>query len=145
MVRTTAYSLAGVLTLALSAGVGQAADMISPQLDKAGFELIVTMTVKPGNRDKVIEIMKPHVAASRKEPGVVLFEFYGGTTDCSAGKALGLPDAACDPLTFYILELYKDRAAFEAHVKEPRLAKVIEALNSLSTKNAEVKIVNPLP
>src|SRR4029077_4515232 len=107
------------------------------------FVVIATTTVKPGAKDKFIEIMKAHVAATRKEPGVLLFDAFGGKADCT-GLPPGIPGSACDPLTFVNVELYKDRAAFDAHLKDPRVAKVLEAFKPL-VANSDVKIVSHVP
>ena len=143
MFRIAARNVVGTLTLALSAGAGLAADNVSAQLEKAGFVVIATTTVKQGAKDKFIEIMRAHVAATRKEPGVLLFEAFGGKSDC-AGIPPGIPSSACDPLTFVNVELYKNLAAFEAHMKDPRVVKVLEAFKPL-VANSDVKIVNHVP
>jgi quinol monooxygenase YgiN len=64
------------------------------------FVLVVRMKVAEGNEDRVAEIIRELVTASRAEPGC---ELYIPCRD---------PD---DPLSYLLYEQYRDKAAFEEH------------------------------
>ena len=64
------------------------------------FVLAVTWTAKPGNEEKVQEILRRMGEASRREPGVIDY-----TTHVD-------PE---NPREFFIYEKYHDAAGLEAH------------------------------
>ena len=84
------------------------------------FVLAVTWTAKPGNEDRVREILEQLGDASRQEPGVITY-----TTHVD-------PE---NPREFFIYEKYHDASGLEAHqetahFKEMVLEQAIPLLES---------------
>jgi len=118
---------AGVFAWATTA---MADDMASGSLDSAGYALVATFTVKPDAKAQFVDAMKENISASRKEPGVVLYRSY---------------QKSSDPLIFVNVELYKDKAAFDAHLKTPHVTKIGETFKSILAKDIDVVTLDPLP
>lgn len=64
------------------------------------YALVARMTAKDGEQERAAEIIPRLVAASRQEPGNLLYIAHRD------------PD---DPRVFLMYEQYDDKAAFEAH------------------------------
>lgn len=64
------------------------------------FVLVVRMTAREGEEDRVAQIMPRLVEASSAEPGNVLYVAHRDPED---------------PRVFLMYEQYRDKAAFEAH------------------------------
>ncbi|MFT7675272.1 MAG: quinol monooxygenase YgiN [Gammaproteobacteria bacterium] len=64
------------------------------------FVIVVTWVAKPGNEQKVQQILRQMGSASSQEPGVVTY-----TTHVNPGN----------PAEFFIYEKYHDEAGLEAH------------------------------
>jgi quinol monooxygenase YgiN len=64
------------------------------------FVLVARMTAKEGEQDRAAEIIPQLVAASREEPGNVLYIAHRDPED---------------PRVFLMYEQYADKDAFEAH------------------------------
>jgi len=46
---------------------------------------------------------------------------------------------------FYSFEEYRDRAAFEAHVKTPSTTRLLSVLKDVQAKDLEAQFLTPLP
>jgi quinol monooxygenase YgiN len=66
--------------------------------------LHATFTARPGEGDRVAEMLRFFAEVVRAEEGNVIFD------------ATRLVD---DPDRFFVYEVYRDRAAFEAHIAAP--------------------------
>jgi quinol monooxygenase YgiN len=102
------------------------ADSASETLDKGGYPLVAFFTVKEGQRDAFIKLMREVTEESRKEPGAIDYRSYQ-TQD--------------SPLQFVNFEVFKDRAAFEAHLNTPHVKKALEAFKQILAKDVEVKFL----
>jgi (4S)-4-hydroxy-5-phosphonooxypentane-2,3-dione isomerase len=77
----------------------------------AKFANVVTIEVVPGRRDQVATLLAAHKARLKNEPGTLQFEVL-------------LPkDDDTKVLSF---EMYRDAAAFEAHLHGPSLAQLLK-------------------
>jgi quinol monooxygenase YgiN len=65
-----------------------------------GYVLAVTWRAKPGQEERVAEILRTMVPLTRQEPGCVHYYAHVATDD---------------PRRFFLFEEYRDEAAFEAH------------------------------
>jgi quinol monooxygenase YgiN len=92
--------------------------------------LAVTITVKQGQRDRFIHAMQAQVQASRSEPGVAEFNAFASQSD---------------PLVFHTFERYRDKAAFEAHLAAPNMAKLLAVLKEVQAKELEATFLQLLP
>lgn len=110
-------------SLILAAQPTLAEDTSAPILDTAGYSLVATFTVKPEAKDAFIAAMQANVVASRLEPGVILYRSY---------------QSSGDPLTFVNVELYKDKAAFDAHLASAHVAKISEEFKAILAKEIAV-------
>ena len=63
--------------------------------------LYAEFTVTPGNERRVTEMMRELTAHVRQEPGNLVFEPY---------------TEQANPNRYFVFEVYKDDAAFEAHI-----------------------------
>lgn len=118
--------LASATALAVALGVLPA----SAQADAGTFALVAKITIKPGQERRFVEAMKAQVDASRAEPGVVAFRVLASSSD---------------PLVFYSFEEYRDKAAFEAHVRTPSTTKLLAVLKDVQAKDLEAEFLQPLP
>jgi quinol monooxygenase YgiN len=83
------------------------------------FANVVTIDVAPGQRDQVATLLAAHKARLKNEPGTVQFEVL-------------LPkDDDTKVLSF---ELYRDAAAFEAHLHGPSLAQLLKETAGMVVK-----------
>jgi (4S)-4-hydroxy-5-phosphonooxypentane-2,3-dione isomerase len=71
------------------------------------FANVVTIEVAPGRRDEVVALLLAHKARLKDEPGPLQFEVL-------------LPKD--DDTNVRVYEMYRDAAAFEAHLNAPSLA-----------------------
>ena len=72
---------------------------------------VVTIEVAPGRRDQVVALLAAHKARLKSEPGTLQFEML-------------LPND--DDTKVLSFEMYRDAAAFEAHLKGPSLAQLLK-------------------
>jgi quinol monooxygenase YgiN len=63
--------------------------------------LYAEFTVTPGNEQRVAEMMRELTAHVRQEPGNLSFDAY---------------TEEANPSRYFVFEVYKDDAAFEAHI-----------------------------
>ena len=75
------------------------------------FANVVTIEVAPGRRDQVVALLAAHKARLKSEPGTLQFEML-------------LPND--DDTKVLSFEMYRDAAAFEAHLKGPSLAQLLK-------------------
>ena len=75
------------------------------------FANVVTIEVVPGRRDQVVALLAAHKARLKSEPGTLQFEML-------------LPND--DDTKVLSFEMYRDAAAFEAHLKGPSLAQLLK-------------------
>jgi (4S)-4-hydroxy-5-phosphonooxypentane-2,3-dione isomerase len=83
------------------------------------FANVVTIEVAPGHRDQVVTSLAAHKARVKDEPGTLQFEVL-------------LPQG--DDTKVLSFEMYRDAAAFEAHLNGPSLAKLREEIAGIVTK-----------
>ena len=77
------------------------------------FGLIVSVRVKPEKREEFLRAIEDDsICSVRDEPGCVRFDV--------------LQDRA-DPDHYYFYEVYRDEAAFQAHLETPHLARWMKA------------------
>ena len=91
--------------------------------------LAVTWVANPGKEAEVAKIFRELEAASRQEPGCLLYIVHRHRTD---------------PARFFIYEQYRDNAALEAHRQSPHFQRyAITELNSIA-KRQEGEVYLPL-
>jgi quinol monooxygenase YgiN len=83
------------------------------------FANVVTIEVAPGRRDQVVTLLLAHKARLKDEPGTLQFEVL-------------LPKDDDTKVLSY--EVYRDAAAFEAHLKGPSLARLKEEITGVVVK-----------
>ena len=77
--------------------------------------IIVSFRLKPGSWEKFDAIIREHARRTREEePGCERFEAFQPVT----------AEGALDKGRFMVCEVYRDQAALDAHIKNPRLAVV---------------------
>ncbi len=72
--------------------------------------VIARYRAEPGRGDEVAELLVPHIAATRAEPGCRGFLVNRSTEDADR---------------FVLYEQYVDEAAFEAHRESPHFARYV--------------------
>jgi (4S)-4-hydroxy-5-phosphonooxypentane-2,3-dione isomerase len=91
--------------------------------------LAVTWMAKPGLEDEVVEIFRKMQAASRQEPGCVMYMVHRHKTD---------------EQRFFIYEQYRDAAALEAHRNSPHFQEyVVKRLKDIGERK-EGELYSPL-
>ena len=90
------------------------------------FANVVTIEVVPGRRDQVVTLLLAHKARLKDEPGTLQFEVL-------------LPKDDDTKVLSY--EVYRDAAAFEAHLKGPSLARLKEEITGVVVKLHGVRCV----
>jgi quinol monooxygenase YgiN len=83
------------------------------------FANVVTIEVAPGRRDQVVTSLEAHKARLKDEPGTLQFEVL-------------LPKDDDTKVLSY--EVYRDAAAFEAHLKGSSLAQLREEIAGVVMK-----------
>ena len=83
------------------------------------FANLVTIEVAPGRRDQVVALLAAHKARLKSEPGTLQFEML-------------LPND--DDTKVLSFEMYRDAAAFEAHLNGPSLAQFREEIAGMVMK-----------
>jgi quinol monooxygenase YgiN len=78
-----------------------------------GFVVSVRIIAKEGEADSVADILKSLVRPSMAEPGMKFFMPYR---------------SADNPSEFFVYELYKDRAGWDAHNASPHFLAAVDAL-----------------
>ena len=127
---TTIIRRSELLASATALAIALAALPASAQADAGTFALIAKITIKPEQGGRFMEAMKAQVDESRAEPGVVGFRVFA---------------SSADPLVFYSFEEYRDKAAFEAHVKASSTTRLLSVLKDVQAKDLEVQFLTSLP
>ncbi len=70
------------------------------------LHLIATLTIKPGSLDAIKKAVQPCIDATRKEKGCISYDLHQSLTDEN---------------TLVFVERWSDKAALEAHFREPHL------------------------
>jgi quinol monooxygenase YgiN len=83
------------------------------------FANVVTIEIAPGRRDQVVSLLLAHKARLKDEPGTLQFEVL-------------LPKDDDTKVLSY--EIYRDAAAFDAHLKGPSLAQLREEIAGMVMK-----------
>jgi len=92
------YALAA---LALATGIATAAQAAEP-----AFESLATLHVVPAHLATFEASLRDNAASARTQPGNLSFTVFQSQTDVN---------------TLYVLEQWKDKAAYQAHLKQPKL------------------------
>ena len=93
--------------------------------------LYAEFTVKPGNEERVAEMMRELTVLVRQEPGNVTFSPY---------------TEEANPNRYFVFEVYADEAAFQAHITAPYGARFNAELAGLIEGDAsELTWLRPLP
>jgi quinol monooxygenase YgiN len=91
--------------------------------------LAVTWMANPGREEQVAQIFTKLQAASRQEPGCLMYVVHRHKTD---------------PRCFFIYEQYRDDAAREAHRQSPHFQEyVVKALKNIGERK-EGELYSPL-
>ena len=83
------------------------------------FANVVTIEVAPGRRDQVVTLLLAHKARLRDEPGTLQFDVL-------------LPKD--DDTKVFSFEMYRDAAAFEAHLNGPSLEQLRQEIGGMVIK-----------
>ena len=83
------------------------------------FANVVTIETAPGRRDQVVSLLRAHKARLKDEPGTLQFDVL-------------LPKDDDTKVLSY--EIYRDAAAFDAHLKGPSLAQLREEIAGMVVK-----------
>jgi quinol monooxygenase YgiN len=91
--------------------------------------LAVTWMANPSHEDEVAEIFTKLQAASREEPGCLMYMVHRHQTD---------------PRHFFIYEQYRDQAALEAHRNSPHFQEyAVKGLANIAVR-AQGNLYSPL-
>jgi quinol monooxygenase YgiN len=91
--------------------------------------LAVTWMANPSHEDEVAEIFTKLQAASRQEPGCLMYMVHRHQTD---------------PRHFFIYEQYRDQAALEAHRNSPHFQEyAVKGLANIAVR-AQGNLYSPL-
>jgi len=80
------------------------------------ISLYAEFTATPGNTERVSGLIAEFAATVRAEPGNLRFDAHS---------------VASNPATFFVYELYRDQAAFDAHLAQPSGSAFNRALSAL--------------
>jgi quinol monooxygenase YgiN len=83
---------------------------------KGPFVMIVHLQVKKGEEKAILESVKPCIAATRKEPGCLTYEFSQDTQD---------------PTKFVFYEKWKSAKALEEHLAAEHTKKFVDGLGKV--------------
>jgi quinol monooxygenase YgiN len=85
------------------------------------YVVAATYRVKPGEEEKVREVLETMAPLSRKEPGCIFYQAHRS------------PD---DPRVFFLYEQYVDEAGYQAHMATPHFERWIkgEAIPRLESR-----------
>ena len=89
--------------------------------------LIATLTIKPGSMDAIYEAVMPCIEATREETGCISYDLHRSITNENK-------------LVF--VECWQDRAALDAHFKEPHLVAWRDA-GAAYFVDRKIEIINP--
>ena len=113
--RTMVGGTLGALVAAAGAGVAPAMAQPAP----SGLRVVAELIAKPGSADELRKLLLPFAEGARNEPGCVQYT---------------LLEIQNDPGHFMTYEIWTDRPALDAHMKNPALAAVGPKLTSMLVK-----------
>ena len=88
-----------------------------------GFVVAINITAKEGMGDEVAQILEDLIEPTMAEEGVKMF----------------LPcRSPTDPSSFFVYELYRDEAGWDAHNKAPHFLQVVDRLVELAAHRERV-------
>ncbi|MBM3941935.1 MAG: antibiotic biosynthesis monooxygenase [SAR202 cluster bacterium] len=92
------------------------------------FGVVVTVNIKPGVKEQFMRALLEDARGSvTREPGCLRFDVLQDTTD---------------PNRVYLMEEYRDEAAFETHTKQPHFTKFFEAAQAWLATPLEIRKVS---
>ena len=95
------------------------------------YHLLVSVRIKPERREQFLAAIEDDATCSvRDEPGCLRFDV--------------LQDQA-DPDHYYFYEVYRDEAAFEAHLQTPHLARWLKAAEGCLVERAATRCSTVFP
>ncbi|WP_342237861.1 putative quinol monooxygenase [Inquilinus sp. OTU3971] len=116
------YAIAAALLAA--AGTPAVAGGVSSDIDAAGYFDIATFTVKADKAGDFEAIMKQVVIDTRAEPGNIDYRLH---------------KVSDRPLTYVTYEVFKDKAAADAHNASEHIRRIVPPL--LETLDGEIKVI----
>ena len=125
--RPTVLLLACVIGTMVATQATFADDAIK-EIESGKVALIAILKVKPGQEDRFMAAMKANVAASQKEPGVVVYRSY---------------QSEKDPNLFINFEAYRDKAAFQAHLDSDHVKVVGKVNDEVLTEPVGITMLTP--
>ncbi|MGC5172200.1 putative quinol monooxygenase [Microbacterium sp. DT81.1] len=100
-------------------------------MDDERVVLYAEFTARSGEAEEVQRLLKAFTTAVRGEPGNLAFEPYRRVDD---------------PDRFFVFEIYRDRAAFEAHLSADHGRPFNSALEPLIREDAsQLSFLTPIP
>ena len=83
-----------------------------------------TVSVEPANRGAAQAAIRAMVAATRREPGCVSYDFSADFDD---------------PARFHVREVWADEAALDAHFATPHVADFMRAARAFGVKSMDIQ------
>lgn len=100
--------------------------MITAGALNEGFVVAITIEAKEGKADELAALLAELTEPSNAEPGMKIFIPYRSPTD---------------PKLFFVYELYRDEAAWDAHQQTAHFKKALPDLLALSAKRERVPFI----
>ena len=101
-----------------------------PASEPAPYVVIADFQIAEGKLESALALLQEEVGPTHAEPGVLTFALH---------------QACDDPNRLVAVEVYRDRAAFEAHYQTPHLRKIARDLPPLWARPIVVTHVEPMP
>ncbi|MGY4490413.1 putative quinol monooxygenase [Pseudomonas sp. TE3610] len=117
-------SLHALAALALATGITATAQAAEPI-----FESLATLHVVPAQLASFTAALRDNAAHARTEPGNLSFSLLQSQTD---------------PDTLYVLEQWKDKAAYDAHLKQPKLVAMHELAKTALLGSIDHTTLHPI-
>jgi quinol monooxygenase YgiN len=96
-------------------------------MSETGPVIVVIARFRPrdGKRDELLELLREVQAASRRDDGCLAYGYYSEVADADS---------------FIAVEHWRDRAALDAHLRTPHVARLIEALPRLGDGAPDIEV-----
>lgn len=91
-----------------------------------GFVVAISLVAKDGEEENVAKLLKDLVKPTMDEPGVKLFLPYRSPKDVRS---------------FFLFELYRDEAGWQAHQESPHFLETIKSLGPKLVKRERIPFV----
>ena len=91
--------------------------------------VIVTLEVKEGKKQELLNTIVPALDYAKKEPGNILFNLYVSSQN---------------PNEFLVDQLWSNKAAYDQHHNLPQTVKINEMITSLAVKPQVFKTYTPI-